>query len=99
MANDQINIVYGAVQEISMKVTSFVTSMNNHLGDVDGVFTNLLNHGWRGQGANAFQECSRQWHSKADQMADTLSNLARKVDDTQVNFNAADAAAARSISM
>ncbi len=94
MSSDHIVYDFGGIDTTSASIAAFVGQMNQQLSDVDRMFNNLLANGWTGAGANAFQGCSTQWHTNADQMAQTLQMLGQKVGTAGVNMQAADNAAA-----
>lgn len=85
---------FDGINSVSGSITTFVSQMNQTLNDVDTVFRNLLSDGWTGKGADAFNTASQTWHRKADEMAQTLHQLAQKVGNAAVNMQQADQAAA-----
>lgn len=91
---DDLVYDFNGISSLSGSINAFVSQMNEHLGEVDRTFNNLLANGWSGAGADAFQGCSVKWHGNADQMAQTLQTLSQKVGDAAVNMQQADAAAA-----
>jgi WXG100 family type VII secretion target len=94
MPSDNLVYNFNGIDSLSGSIAAFVAQMNSHLEDVDRTFNNLIANGWSGAGADAFQECSAEWHKLANQMATTLQTLSTKVGNASVNMAAADAAAA-----
>jgi WXG100 family type VII secretion target len=94
MSSDNLVYDFNGINSLAGSIAAFVAQMNEHLGEVDRTFNNLLANGWSGAGADAFQGCSLKWHSNADQMATTLQTLSTKVGNAAVNMQQADAAAA-----
>jgi WXG100 family type VII secretion target len=85
---------FDGINTVAGQVAAFTADMNAQLADVDKTFQNLLADGWQGAGANAFQGASVAWHKSADQMTQTLQQLAQKVGNAAVNMQQADQAAA-----
>lgn len=94
MSGDNILYSFGTIESTQTLINQFVAQMNEHLNQVDSKFKTLLADGWTGSGANAFQAKSQQWHTSADQMAQTLQQLASAVGNASVNMQQADHAAA-----
>ena len=87
---DDLVYNYGGITTIAGAIDSFVAQMNANLDEVDVEFKNLLNNGWHGAGANAFNTCSQQWHSAATEMATTLNQLKAKVDNAGITMLGTD---------
>jgi WXG100 family type VII secretion target len=94
MTGDSIIYNFASIDSVAGSINSFVTQMNNDLGEVDKTFKDLLANGWQGAGADAFTGCSAKWHQNANQMAETLQRLSQKVGNAAVNMQQADQAAA-----
>ena len=89
-------IVYNfdGIDSLSGQIAAFVTQMNTTLQEVERTFENLLANDWHGAGADAFGPARQKWHDNAEQMAQTLQNLAAKLSNSAMNMHQADAAAA-----
>ena len=85
---------FDGIDSLSGQIAAFVTEMNSTLEEVDRTFQNLLANDWQGSGADAFGPASQKWHANANQMAQTLQNLAGKLSNSAMNMHQADAAAA-----
>jgi WXG100 family type VII secretion target len=96
MSGSGDNLVYNfaGIDTMAASIATFVSNMNSDLAEVDAKFQHLVAEGWHGKAAEAFYACSRQWHSGADQMAQTLQKLSSAVGTAGANMAQADAQAA-----
>jgi WXG100 family type VII secretion target len=85
---------FDGIDSLSGQIATFVSQMNETLAEVDRTFQNLLANDWHGAGADAFGPARDKWNSNAQQMAETLQNLAGKLSNSAMNMHQADAAAA-----
>jgi WXG100 family type VII secretion target len=92
--SDDLVYDFGGIDTIVGSINTFIGDMQANLGEVDQTFGDLLQAGWHGAGADRFGDCCKQWHDGANDLADALQALARKVGDAAANMQAADQAAA-----
>lgn len=95
MSGDHIQITYGAVESVSAAINQFCSQMDEELANVDRKFRTLLSDGWQGMSANAFDAQQQKWHTGAENMKQTLAQLAQKVGDASTHFQTTDSAAAQ----
>lgn len=89
-ASDDLKYNFAAIESVQAAINQFCDQMDAHLNEVDGKFKGMLQDGWTGPAADAFQGASDKWHKGADNMRTTLNLLASKVGNASVNFQQAD---------
>ena len=93
MADDGSDLVYNysSIEGMASQLQGFVNALDTRLSnDVDKQFKNLIQHGWTGQAADAFQSASAQWHAKVAEMNTALTQLHGAVNTSSTDMNSTD---------